>query len=106
MASESDDPVVAPGYQCALFPAPRARRARWRAVSIDAARLPQVGQLGVAIAQARALVLADGVAWIVGSDEHTVEISRRVAGFDVVGVTDGAPRWAFTVRTALARSRI
>jgi len=104
--AKPNDPVVAPGYQSALFPAPPARRARWRAVRRDGARLPQIGQLGVAIAQARALVLTDGVAWIVGSDEHTVEITRLSAGFEVVGVTDRGPRWASTVRAALARSQI
>jgi hypothetical protein len=94
-----EEPVVAPGYQAALFPPPPGRRVRWRAVRRDGTRLPAVGELGVVIAQARTLATADGQAWIVGSDHHTVEVTRTPAGFTVTGC---GPRWTQTVRMALS----
>jgi hypothetical protein len=100
VARRHEEPVVAPGYQAALFPPPPARRVRWRAVRRDGTRLPAVGELGVVIAQARTLAGADGQAWIVGSDHHTLEVTRAArAGFTVTGC---GPRWTQTVRMALS----
>lgn len=98
-----DEPIVAPGYQAALLPGLPARRARWRAVRRNGSRLPPVGELGVVIAQARAIALAEGAAWIVAADEHTIEIRRAGDGLIVIG--DGA-RWVRIVRDAIARSTL
>jgi len=93
--------VLAPGYQAALFAAPQPAQRRWRAVQPDGHRLPPVGQLGVAVAQALAIADAGGVAWIVGTDEHAVEIRRAAAGPTVHGAGPGCPRWAAAVHAAL-----
>jgi hypothetical protein len=105
-ADSSRELVVAPGYQCALLPGPPGRVVRWRSVRRDGTRFPPVGELGIVIAQARTLARADGAAWIVGSDHHTVEIHSHPAdpgasapgGFAVRGC---GPRWTHTVARAL-----
>jgi hypothetical protein len=94
---------VAPGYQGALFRPPAAARPRWRAVRRDGVRLPPVAELGVVIAQAAAIAAAEGAAWIVGADHHTVEISAGPDGL-WVSAAAAAPRWVDTVTAALARS--
>jgi hypothetical protein len=98
------EPVVAPGYQAALFPPPRAARLRWRAVRPDGTRLPPVAQLGVVIAQARTIAAAEGAAWIVGTDHHTVEIDRTPDGEATACVGPDAPSWTTTVHSVLART--
>ena len=101
------DPIVAPGYQCVLLPPAPGRTVRWRSVRRDGTRFPPVGDLGVVIAQARVLARADGAAWIVGSDHHTIEIhtplpqpGHATTGFAVTGC---GPRWTHTVAQALTR---
>ena len=101
-ASVGPDPApVAPGYQAALFRAPPGTRLRWRAVRRTGDRLPPA-DLGVALAQARTLAATDGAAWIVGTDQHTIEIRRtdNPATFTVDAGTR-PPRWAGTVQSAL-----
>lgn len=97
--------VLAPGYQAHLFPGPPATRLRWRTVRGDGTRFRPVSELGVVIAQVLALVRADGQAWVVGSDEHTVEIHQLAAGesgsgMEVIGI---GPRWTRTLAAALNR---
>ncbi len=101
-ADESLEPVVAPGYQCALFRPPAAARARWRVVRRDGGRLPPVAELGVAIAQASAVAGGEGRAWIVGADHHTAEITAGPDGLRVAGGS-APPRWVATVARALRR---
>ena len=101
-ATDAGDSVLAPGWQGALFAAPLPARMRWRAVDPDGLRLPPVAQLGVAVAQALAIVEARGAAWIVGTDEHTVELLRTPTGPVVHGGGPAAPRWTAVVGTAVA----
>ncbi|SRR6266496_2083332 len=101
-ADELPEPVVAPGYQCALFRPPAAARARWRVVRRDGTRLPPVAELGVAIAQASAVAGREAQAWIVGADHHTAEITAGPDGLQVAG-GDAPPRWVATVARALRR---
>lgn len=98
------DPVVAPGYQAALFPAPKTARLRWRAVRPDGTRLPPVTQLGVVIAQASTIAAAQGAAWIVGTDHHTLQVDRTPHGLTTTGGGPGAPAWTATVHSVLART--
>jgi hypothetical protein len=95
-------PVVAPGYQGALLPAPAIHRPRWRAVRPDGTRLPPVGQLGAVTAQATTIAAGQGTAWIVGPGGYTVEITRA-AGRLQLTATAPEPRWVATVRTAIRR---
>jgi hypothetical protein len=96
--------VLAPGYQAFLFPGPPAARVRWRAIRRDGTRFPAVAELGVITAQVRALARADGIAWVVGSDEHTVEIHPPTGDpkgeWEVLGI---GPRWSRTLEAALQR---
>jgi len=98
------DPVVAPGYQAAFFPAPRTARLRWRAVRPDGTRLPPVGQLGAVIAQASTIAAAEGAAWIVGTDHHTVQIDHTPDGMTTTGAGPGAPAWTGAVHSVLTRA--
>jgi hypothetical protein len=96
--------VVAPGCQGHLFVGVPAVRVRWRVVRRDGTRFPEVAELGVIIAQVKTLAQADGVGWVVGSDEHTIEVRRRqddsAGPVEVIGV---GPRWSRTVAAALQR---
>ena len=97
--------VLAPGYQAVLIPGPPAVRVRWRVVRCDGTRFRPESELGVIIAQASALIRADGCAWVVGSDEHTIEIRGLPADgstgrMEVMGV---GPRWTRTVEAAVNR---
>ena len=98
------DPILAPGYQAALFPPPATARLRWRAVRPDGTRLPPVTRLGVVIAQARTIAATEGTAWIVGTDHHTVQIDRRPDGATSSHAAPDAPAWTATVHTALTRN--
>lgn len=95
--------VTAPGYQAHLFSGPPAASVRWRAVRRDGTRFPAVGDLGVVVAQVRALIRADGMAWVVGSDEHTGEIRVGQVEGSQCEVQGIGPRWTRTLATALER---
>jgi hypothetical protein len=97
---DGEQAVYAPGQQPALFPTPHPPPRRWRAVAADGRRLPPVGSVGVALAQTLALARANGAAWILGADEHTVQIRHR-SGPVVLGAGPGAPRWARAIAAAL-----
>ena len=97
--------VLAPGYQAFLIAGPPAVRVRWRVVRCDGTRFRPESELGVIIAQVSALIRADGCAWVVGSDEHTIEIRSlptdgRTARMEVRGI---GPRWTRTVEAAVNR---
>jgi hypothetical protein len=99
------EPVVAPGYQASLLSGPPSARVRWRVVRRDGTRFRPVSELGVVIAQVLALTHADGCAWVVGSDEHTIEVrthpvERSGRQVEVLGV---GPRWTRTVQAAVTR---
>jgi hypothetical protein len=103
--SAPEDVVLAPGYQAYLLPGPPAARVRWRTVRSDGTRFRPVSELGVIIAQVRALVRVDGCAWVVGSDEHTIEIrshaeENSASEIEVRGI---GPRWTYTIATAVHR---
>lgn len=100
---DAPGPVLAPGQQATLLAPATPARLRWRAVDRDGARLPAVAELGIALAQALALAGAGGVAWIVGNDEHAVEIRSTAAGRVVHGADAAAPRWARAVEAAARR---
>jgi hypothetical protein len=99
-----DEPVLAPGYQAYLLPGVPQARVRWRTVRCDGTRYGAVGDLGLIVAQVKALIRADGVAWVVGSDQHTIEVrtpANDSAGtVEVIGV---GPRWSRNLAAALHR---
>jgi hypothetical protein len=76
---------------------------RWRAVRRGGTRFPAVGELGVVVAQVRALIRADGIAWTVGSDDHTVEIQTGQAEGSHYEMQGIGPRWTRTLAAALQR---
>jgi hypothetical protein len=99
----ADEPMLAPGYQGTLLPAPVTGQPRWRAVQPDGTRLPPVSQLGVVIAQATAIAGERGAAWIVGPGEHTIQVTRAGATLHTTAAAAG-PRWTATVRGVIDRA--
>lgn len=67
---------LAPGYQARLFsPGGEDGRSRWRVVDRWGRRGSATTSLVLAVGRARALAMADGRAWLVGSGEEAVEVA-------------------------------
>src|SRR5260370_2472812 len=104
-AAGMDGAVVAPGYQAELFRTPAYARPRWRAVRRDGTRLPPVAQLGVVAAQASAIAVREGAAWIVGTDHHAAQIAADADGWLRVSSDGAPPRGVAALPAPPARTR-
>ncbi len=55
-------------------------------------------------AQASAIAVREGAAWIVGTDHHAAQIAADADGWLRVSSDGAAPRWVAAVAAALART--
>jgi hypothetical protein len=94
-------PGPAPGYQGRLFaPAGEVGPCWWRVVDAAGTRQAATRQLVLVVGQARALAMADGQAWIVGSDDDAVRVTYDGTRFSVVPC---GPGWPATTQRILAK---
>ena len=90
----------APGYQARLFsPDAQAGAGRWRVVDRRGRRGATTTNLVLAVGQARALAMANGRAWLVGTGEEAVEVAFAERSFVV---SPCGPGWPATCQRILA----